>query len=267
MEDSYFFFLMRRFCITAILVTLVLSFSKDINAQEVYVVHLKDGTELIGTASLDMNRQILVIKTIDDDLIEIPYSQIDFISGYGKTFNAPDRNLLVPIELQTACRDRMFPYLELNQVLMTSDSTYYGLEGSIGFRLSDRFSLGIGTGAWYINEYVRYPFFLHMRYDLSNQCYIPFFYLDVGYIYDDFGPKPSIKEVMDQGLKALGFLFAFSPKLIGFGFGLDLPVTDFLGVYFGAGYRQITVATADNTGKFSGYKELHSAFLQMGIVF
>lgn len=235
---------------------------------DILVVKLKSGKEYVGRMVLDTDINVLKIKTIDRELLEIPFSEVEYVSTYQEVKYKPE--YLKPCECSGCdipCR--RFPWyymLELRGIGLYGKKFYYGGEAVFGFR-PGLFSFGVGASALMIKDTLRIPVFLHLKYTFSEKCINPYIFGDVGYVFDkivsDFKLKPSFNGMFKEP----------APKMFGIGAGLDFVLTEYMDLSFDVGYRFFTLPTkhlaktCDGPLPVLGFTEYHMIFARLGLTF
>jgi hypothetical protein len=238
----------------------------------------KDGLEYTGhSVEIDSASCTLTMR-VGMREVKVPFDKVDLYSTYQQVREAPVR-LHVPTcppkpepspPIAVSCeRNRSIYFLELRGIGLKADKLYYGGEAALGVRIG-AFAFGIGSSALRIDNELRTPVFVHMKYDLSKwemlgQCFNWNVFADAGYPFDTFVSKynltPSLSNVSNV-----------SPKMIGGGIGLDMALTEFMDLSFDMGYRYFTLATerlapACDPQFVLAYDKYHFAFLRFGVTF
>jgi hypothetical protein len=244
-------------------------------------VRVKDGPEYTGhSVDIDSAGCMLTMQT-GVRKIKVPLDTVDLYSTYQEVREAPLRLHVPTCQVTTepipigrvsviGCeRPRSFYFLELRGVGIKADKFYYGGEAALGIRIG-AFGLGIGSSALRIDNELRTPVFVHMKYDLRKwemlgQCFNWNVFVDGGYPFDTFVSKYNLKP-------SLSTLSNVSPKMVGGGMGVDMALTEFMDISLDAGYRHFTLATerlapACDPPYVLSYDKYHSAFLRFGVTF
>lgn len=244
-------------------------------------VRVKDGLEYTGHSVEFDSANCRLTMRVGIREVRVPFDKVDLYSTYQEVREAPLR-LHVPVcqvtkepippewVSEARCeRSRSFYFLELRGIGIKADKFYYGGEAALGVRIG-ALGLGIGSSALRIDNELRTPVFVHMKYDVSKwemlgQCFNWNVFFDGGYPFDTFVSKynltPSLANVSNV-----------SPKMFGGGIGVDMALTEFMDLSLDAGYRHFTLATervapACDPPFVLAYDKYHSAFLRLGVTF
>lgn len=243
--------------------------TESIYAQEYYVFHLKDGSEIIGEAIFDTLRGVYVIESLEDVDLKLDPSKIKsdkmglFITPYERVIFPPQR--VMPEKGVDTCRIHSLFHFSIKGVAHYVKDISFGGEMNLGFRWRS-LTLGVGGGVWHLKEEYRYPVFLYIQKYLLNSCVRPFVNTNLGYIFDkytyDNGIQPTFKN-----------LFKPSPKFASIGIGIDIPISKRFDLTIESGYSYITVtseidaASCDGPIPTIGFVELHAAYAKIALSF
>lgn len=244
------------------------------------VVRLKDGTVIRDvTVSYEKEEGLYeryVIKSRDGGIVRKLPSEVLVIETHARTFAPPRYN---PIDVVYPCDDRQrelqWYFAELRGTMYYAgedeSQSQIGLEAltfapeiAAGLRFGH---FGIGLGATYFSarDIARIPVFLHARYQLSARCFAPFLYAQLGTVFDD----------QSEDSPQADFLFTPSPKILGFGIGIDYPLADWIDLSVDLGYRYLQLPTrvpcdcsdAPVPAEAVYYNESHGVLLRAGVTF
>jgi len=238
-------------------------------AQDYYVFHLKDGSEVIGEAVFDTLRGVYVIESMEGIDLQLDPSKIKsdemglFITPYERVMFPPRR--VLPERGVDTCRIHSPFHLSIKGLAHYVNDITFGGEANIGFRWSG-FIFGFGSGIWLLKDEYRYPVFIYIQKYLMNSCLRPFINTNLGYIFDkytyDNGIQPTFKNI-----------FKASPKFASIGLGIDIPISKKFDLTIESGYRYITItseidaASCDGPIPTIGFVELHAAYAKIALSF
>ena len=244
------------------------------------VVRLKDGTVIRDvTVSYEKEEGLYeryVIKSRDGGIVRKLPSEVLVIETHARTFAPPRYH---PIDVVYPCDDRQrdlqWYFAEVRGTLYYAgedesvnriglEALTFAPEVAAGLRFG-HFGFGLGATYFSARDIARIPVFLHARYQLTARCFAPFLYAQLGTVFDD----------QSEDAPQADFLFTPSPKILGFGIGIDYPLADWIDLSVDLGYRYLQLPTrvpcdcsdAPVPTEAVYYNESHGVLLRAGVTF
>jgi hypothetical protein len=244
------------------------------------VVRFKDGTVArdveVSYEQEEGKYERYVIKSRDGSIMRRLPSEILVIETHARTFYPPEYS---PIDIVYPCDDRQreqqwyfvevrgWGYYVGKDESVNSigiDQFAFGPELAAGFRLG-AFGIGLGGSFFSARDISRIPVFLHARYQLSENCFSPFLYAQAGTVFDN----------QSETTPSLDGVFSESAKIMGFGVGVDVPLSSWVDFSLDLGYRYLQLPTrvpcdcSDEPAPTEAvyYNESHGVLLRAGVTF